>query len=182
MSRTTDLSWQKGAICAEKQNEKIRDFFFSTEPTEKYQAKNLCFLCPVRKECLKWALEHRQIWGIWGGKDEVEIRRTLSVSYLGEETRRRRFPNCPYCTARPGKLETSVVQLDSSGRWNTAKVVTCSECGFAWKSRTSANAVDAYKAERVEKLERQRKEKEKAKKAKRPRKSSATKPGKKSPK
>lgn len=176
------LEWQRNALCAKPENKDNIDWFFAPEFNKKYSAKNLCFQCPVRKSCLQWALEHRQIWGVWGGKDEVEIRRTLSVSYLGEETRRRRYPNCPYCTARPGKLETSVVQLDSSGRWNTAKVVTCTECGFAWKSRTSANAVDAYKAERVEKIERQRKEKEKAKKVKRPRKSSASKPEKKSPK
>ena len=92
----TDLSWQKDAICALPQNEKIRDYFFSTEPSEKYQAKNLCFLCPARQACLRWALEHRQIWGIWGGKDEGEIRRALSVSSAGQEARRRRYPQCPY--------------------------------------------------------------------------------------
>ena len=100
MSRVSDLSWQKEAICALKENEGLRDFFFSTEPTEKYQAKNLCFLCPARKDCLKWALEHRQIWGIWGGKDEGEIRRALSVSWSGQESRRQRYPQCPYCTAK----------------------------------------------------------------------------------
>jgi hypothetical protein len=96
-------------------------------------------------------LEHRQIWGIWGGKDEVDIRRTLSVSYNGEETRRRRFPNCPYCTARPSKLVTSIEELPNGGRWTTAKVVTCTECNFSWRSRTSANAVEAYKLEKEEK-------------------------------
>ena len=74
-----ELNWQKESTCSLPENDKVKDFFFSTEPAEKYQAKNLCFVCPVRKDCLKWALEHKQIWGIWGGKDEGEIRRTLSV-------------------------------------------------------------------------------------------------------
>jgi WhiB family redox-sensing transcriptional regulator len=166
-----NLEWQRDALCAKPVNRKSIDWFFSTEAESKNSAKNMCFQCPVRKSCLQWALEHRQIWGIWGGKDETEIRRTLSVSYLGEETRRRRYPNCPFCAARPWKLETSVVKLDGSGRWNTAKIVTCSECNFSWKSRTSANAVEAYKIERTEKAERSKKQKMKSKrKVGRPRK------------
>ena len=168
------LEWQRNAICARPDNRKYINNFFSQDFSEKYTAKNLCFSCPVRAQCLQWALEHRQIWGIWGGKDEVEIRRALSVSYLGEETRRRRYPNCPYCTARPNKLETSIEQLDTTGRWTTAKIVTCSECGFSWRSRTSANAVEAYKTERADRIAKQ--QKEKLKKKRKPRKSSAPKP------
>jgi WhiB family redox-sensing transcriptional regulator len=155
-----NLKWQKDAVCAQAKNQKSMEWFFSKEPKEKYAAKNLCFSCPVRKECLQWALEHRQIWGIWGGKDEVEIRRTLSVSYKGEEARRRRFPNCPYCTARPSKLETSSIEVPGGGRWTTAKIVTCTSCGFAWRSRTSVNAVEAYRHSREELSSKRTKERE----------------------
>jgi WhiB family transcriptional regulator, redox-sensing transcriptional regulator len=146
-----NLNWQSDATCAKPSNRYALDWFFSKDFKEKYAAKNMCFTCPVRSECLQWALEHRQIWGIWGGRDEVDIRRTLSVSYNGEEARRRRFPNCPYCTARPSKLSVSVEQLPNGGRWTTAKVVECTECGFSWRSRTSANAVEAYNLEKNEK-------------------------------
>ena len=146
-----NLNWQSDATCAKPSNRYALDWFFSKDFKEKYAAKNMCFTCPVRSECLQWALEHRQIWGIWGGRDEVDIRRTLSVSYNGEEARRRRFPNCPYCTARPSKLSVSVEQLPNGGRWTTAKVVECTECGFSWRSRTSANAVEAYNLEKSEK-------------------------------
>ena len=158
------LRWQSEGLCSKPANKKYLDWFFSKDFSEKYDAKNLCFSCPVRKDCLQWALEHRQIWGIWGGKDEIEIRRTLSVSYLGEETRRRRYPNCPFCTARPGKLETSIEKLSTTGRWTTAKIVTCTECGFAWRSRTSANAVEAYKIEKIDKAAKLEKKKEKLRK------------------
>lgn len=152
-----NLNWQSEATCAKPSNKYALDWFFSKDFKEKYAAKNMCFTCPVRSECLQWALEHRQIWGIWGGRDEVDIRRTLSVSYNGEETRRRRFPNCPYCTARPSKLSTSIEELPNGGRWTSAKVVTCDECGFAWRSRTSANAVEAYKLEKNEKTRKKTK-------------------------
>jgi WhiB family redox-sensing transcriptional regulator len=165
-----NLEWQRDALCAKPKNRNYINWFFSNNTSEKYGAKNICFSCPVRKECLQWGLEHRQIWGIWGGKDEVEIRRALSVSYKGEETRRRRYPNCPYCTARPSKLRTSTEQLPNGGRWTTAKVVTCDECGFSWRSRTSANAVEAYKIDRQDKITKRLKEKEKLSKKKRGRK------------
>jgi WhiB family redox-sensing transcriptional regulator len=167
------LDWQIDSLCAKAEHTNSRDWFFSKEPKEKYDAKNLCFGCPVRKKCLQWALEHRQIWGIWGGKDEVEIRRALSVSYKGEEARRRRFPNCPYCSARPSKLQTSSVEVPGGGRWTVAKIVTCTSCSFSWRSRTSFNAVELYNAERIEKLEKKIKEKEK--KARRKTKSPVTK-------
>ena len=82
------MDWQKDGACAKPENKKLVDYFFSTKPDEKYQAKNLCFECPVRGDCAKWALENKQIWGIWGGRDEGEIRRTLSVSWNGKESRR----------------------------------------------------------------------------------------------
>lgn len=154
-----NLNWQLEAECAKPENREAMEWFFSKEPKEKYAARNLCFQCPVRKNCLQWALEHRQIWGIWGGKDEVEMRRALSVSYKGEEARRRRFPNCPYCTARPSKLETSSIEVPGGGRWTTARIVTCTDCGFAWRSRTSANAVEAYHQIRKDRIAKKAKEK-----------------------
>lgn len=143
-----DLHWQENAACADPKTRDMMDWFFSDELSKKHEVKNLCFSCPVRSQCLQWALEHRQIWGIWGGRDEFEIRRTLSVSYTGEEIKRKRPPKCPYCSARPQRLEVTVEKVPGGGRWTTAKVVTCSDCGFAWRSRTSANAVNAYHSDK----------------------------------
>jgi WhiB family transcriptional regulator, redox-sensing transcriptional regulator len=36
------------------------------------RAKAICARCPVRDECLKWAIDNQQIHGIWGGLDESE--------------------------------------------------------------------------------------------------------------
>jgi hypothetical protein len=146
-----NLNWQRSASCANPANKEYVQLFYSKDSAEKNKAKNLCFSCPARKSCLQWALEHREIWGIWGGKDEIELRRALSVAYNGEEKKRNRPPNCPYCTARPSKLATSIEALPPGGRWTRAKVVTCTECGFAWRSRSSANAVENYKTEKQNK-------------------------------
>jgi hypothetical protein len=79
----------------------------------------------VRDKCLKYALENKELWGVWGGKDEAEIRRELSVTFDGKEIRRTRFPNCPYCGARPGKLDVIIAPTPGGGCWATMKLVQC---------------------------------------------------------
>jgi WhiB family redox-sensing transcriptional regulator len=152
-----NLKWQSESLCSQPENSELVEKFFSTESEERHEAKNLCFSCPVRKECLQWALEHRQIWGIWGGKDEGEIRRALSVSFKGEEIRRYRPPNCPHCGARPSKLTTDSVDIPGGGRWTVARIVICTECNFSWRSRTSANAVELYHQQKTDRLTKRKK-------------------------
>jgi WhiB family transcriptional regulator, redox-sensing transcriptional regulator len=161
------LNWQDEALCAKPENDDVVEYFFSDEPVEKYKAKNLCFQCPIRKDCIKFALESKEIWGIWGGRDENEIRRALSVNADGIEYRRGRYPQCPFCSARTGKLKTYIIDLPNGGRWTTARMVECTECTFKWRSRTSANAVNAYHAEIADKQSRlESKKKTKPKKSK----------------
>lgn len=156
-----DVSWHSRARCADKTDEakSMKELFFSSELDDQQRAQNFCFGCDVRSECLKWALDTKQLWGVWGGRTEDDIRRALSVSHTGQEIRRRRSPQCPYCSARPACLSVSEHELDGGGRWSTTKIVTCSKCGFHWKSRTSANAVSAYHAAKEAK---ERKKREKA--------------------
>jgi len=47
------------------------------------------------------------------------------------------------------------------GRWTSLRWVECSSCKFKWRSRTSANAVEAYHAKRDEKEMKTRKALEK---------------------
>jgi WhiB family redox-sensing transcriptional regulator len=37
-------------------------------------AKAVCARCPVRTECLAFALEHPQLQGVWGGTSDAERR------------------------------------------------------------------------------------------------------------
>jgi len=41
------------------------------------RAKAVCAACPVRKECLTYALRTREPHGIWGGLSEVERRAVI---------------------------------------------------------------------------------------------------------
>lgn len=58
------------------------DLFFSLDTFEtkpdrddrEIQAKAVCAGCPVRVECLEYALQAGERYGIWGGLDEIERR------------------------------------------------------------------------------------------------------------
>jgi WhiB family redox-sensing transcriptional regulator len=154
MSYSGDQGWREEALCSKKENSDLVDLFFSDELEDKHKVKNLCFSCPVREDCIKYALESKEIWGVWGGRDENEIRRTLSVDADGNEYRRDRFPQCPYCSARTSRLTTYIIDLPGGGRWTTARMVKCLDCEFEWRSRTSANAINAYHSQREDKRAR----------------------------
>lgn len=50
-------------------------------------AKQICATCPVKDECLQYALRHES-FGIWGGKTERErkrIRRDLNINLIPRE-------------------------------------------------------------------------------------------------
>lgn len=44
-------------------------------PSAAIAAKAICETCPVREECLSFALETAQVEGVWGGMDAGERRR-----------------------------------------------------------------------------------------------------------
>lgn len=41
------------------------------------KAKAICVECPVRTQCLEWALAIREPHGVWGGLSETERRQIL---------------------------------------------------------------------------------------------------------
>jgi WhiB family redox-sensing transcriptional regulator len=38
------------------------------------EARSICNRCPVKAECLTYAIERKQYWGVWGGTTEEERR------------------------------------------------------------------------------------------------------------
>jgi WhiB family transcriptional regulator, redox-sensing transcriptional regulator len=66
-----DLSWKAGALCAQVDP----DLWFPDKGQPSAPAKRLCLECPVREVCLRYALEHDERFGIWGGLSERERRR-----------------------------------------------------------------------------------------------------------
>ena len=56
------------------------ELFFDDRSTQ--QAKRICEDCPIKSDCLKWALEHREAWGVWGGLSYSEMRMVaVSLGY-----------------------------------------------------------------------------------------------------
>jgi WhiB family redox-sensing transcriptional regulator len=64
-------SWQERALCAQTDPEA----FFPEKGGSTREAKKVCIGCEVRGECLEYALEHDERFGIWGGLSERERRR-----------------------------------------------------------------------------------------------------------
>jgi WhiB family transcriptional regulator, redox-sensing transcriptional regulator len=69
-------SWRTAASCRDGDPE----MFFPVGDPEAVlevveQAKAVCRICPVREACLQYALETKQVDGIWGGTTEDERRR-----------------------------------------------------------------------------------------------------------
>ncbi len=102
-----DVLWQEHARC----NGTPFDFTPGAENARdlEYVRRQWCNLCPVRTECLAYALLYRMI-GYWGGTDTAE-RRRLAVP--------RDRVKCPVCKSK-------------------AKVITpdgheiCQHCGLSW--------------------------------------------------
>jgi WhiB family transcriptional regulator, redox-sensing transcriptional regulator len=70
--------WQWRAAC---RGEDSSLFFAPNRPETREektirerQAKGICALCPVRIDCLEYAIRIREPHGIWGGLNELERR------------------------------------------------------------------------------------------------------------
>ena len=66
-----ELAWQTDALCAQTDPEA----FFPEKGGSTRDAKRVCAACPVRDECLDYAMAHDEKFGIWGGLSERERRR-----------------------------------------------------------------------------------------------------------
>jgi WhiB family transcriptional regulator, redox-sensing transcriptional regulator len=77
-TQSWEYGWQWQAAC---RGEDSSLFFAPNYPETKEektirerQAKGICSRCPVRIECLEYAIRIREPHGIWGGLNEMERR------------------------------------------------------------------------------------------------------------
>lgn len=66
-----ELEWQNDALCAQADPEA----FFPEKGGSTRDAKRVCSSCDVRGECLQYALDRDERFGIWGGLSERERRK-----------------------------------------------------------------------------------------------------------
>lgn len=65
------VEWQADARCAEVDPE----IFFPERGGSSKAARSVCNGCAVRMQCLEYALNNKEQFGIWGGTSERERRR-----------------------------------------------------------------------------------------------------------
>ncbi|MCR8670415.1 WhiB family transcriptional regulator [Agrococcus sp. HG114] len=70
------LAWQADALCAETDPEA----FFPEKGGSTRDAKRICESCEVRAECLEYALQNDERFGIWGGLSERERRKLRKLA------------------------------------------------------------------------------------------------------
>jgi WhiB family redox-sensing transcriptional regulator len=63
--------WQERAACFGVEP----DVFFPISEEEAGPALAFCGACPIREECLSWALKNGERYGVWGGTTEQQRRR-----------------------------------------------------------------------------------------------------------
>lgn len=68
-----DGTWQDSALCGQTDPEA-----FHPQPGGTSRpAKKICSRCEVRTQCLQYAVETGQRFGIWGGVGQKELRRLV---------------------------------------------------------------------------------------------------------
>lgn len=64
--------WADLGLCATHSNP---DLWFPERGASTAEAKAICRLCPVQAQCLTYAVNNGEKFGIWGGRSERERRR-----------------------------------------------------------------------------------------------------------
>jgi Transcription factor WhiB len=90
--------WTDRAACRETVTSSEADLFFSPDSDDRREsfteivarevaALAVCEQCPVRAECLAFAVATRQEHGVWGGRTETQVRRLVAQAGLAERRR-----------------------------------------------------------------------------------------------
>ncbi len=82
MTALPDRAWQAAALCRGNHSY----LFFPPSTVERKdererretKARAICMVCPVRQECLEFAMSIREPYGIWGGLTEADRRQVLA--------------------------------------------------------------------------------------------------------
>ena len=133
-----DLSWQEQARCA-VDDPLILEIFFNDEDDEidnTQVAISICEACPVRRKCLKFALDTEERFGVWGGSDEVVRRWALSVDQYGKPIQRVRSMTCPDIECSSQNLSDIEVETTRS-----KTRIRCDDCGLTWWSRKTSKII-----------------------------------------
>lgn len=82
--RVVDQPWRRDALCRDlcRSGDAEPSWWFPQQhrPTpELEQARAICLRCPVRAECLDWALKLPELHGLWGAMSPRQRRRVSTI-------------------------------------------------------------------------------------------------------
>lgn len=129
-----DTGWMADGLCSGIDDD-ARDFRERSFQGEESVAKQLCADCPVRLDCLDYALNGVNVWDVWGGLTAHELRRTLGIDAKGQLFEHGRAPQCPNCRGRSSWLQI-----------NSRVDVSCRKCNYAWQAESSVLALQHHNA------------------------------------
>lgn len=69
--------WYEEAECRVNPTVNADDFFQERGYNNTAKARKVCLVCPVKAECLDYALETKQEFGIWGGLTVTQRKRLV---------------------------------------------------------------------------------------------------------
>lgn len=73
-----EVTWREQAACLPHAATLFFGFDDTEPPAERRmreeEAKIICSTCDVKQECLDYALQANETYGIWGGLTEVELK------------------------------------------------------------------------------------------------------------
>ena len=99
--------------------------WFSQDKADWRECQKVCNSgCPVKNECLIYALETRQTHGVWGGCDPRRLREALGVDANGETHDYPWRLHCPRCSS------LKIKHLPAGRRG--VELCACEECGITW--------------------------------------------------
>jgi len=81
-------SWRDLAACLKVVSADY-DPFFADSAELQAEAVAICAMCPVRDDCLTFAVRTGQQYGIWGGQPERIVRRLIAADRAGRPQARR---------------------------------------------------------------------------------------------
>ncbi|MDP9867881.1 WhiB family transcriptional regulator [Streptosporangium brasiliense] len=78
------IHWSRRSSCLNEDPELFFPVSAEGPGREQYeQAKAVCRRCPVRLRCLDYALNTRQMYGVWGGTTPDERRAAMAATRRG---------------------------------------------------------------------------------------------------
>ena len=80
--------WRDQAVCLEVVSAEY-DPFFADSAGLQAEAIAICETCPVRNDCLTFAVRTGQQYGIWGGQPQQIVRRLIASDRAGRPQARR---------------------------------------------------------------------------------------------